>query len=100
MWQFTFEAPVGTRILSDRFMGICHYLKDYSDTHLWWCDEQKQWMPIDEVLAEHGCSSHAPGRSFKAFKRHLRKHPELKVADEVVLCSRFKGYDIIAKWVE
>lgn len=95
MWQFTFEAPVGTRVLK-RCFGVTTYGK----SDVWFCDELDKWLPISEVPEDYGASSNATCRSFKAFKRHLRKHPELKTVDEVVLTSRFIGHNITARWVE
>ena len=93
-WVFEFEAPKGKRILSSRFMGIKNYHQDF-----WWSHEQKKWLPFTQI--EVGwASSHAPCRSFKAFKRHLQRHPELKAAGDVVLISRFIGYNIIARCEE
>ena len=98
MWHFEFDAPVGTRILSSRFMGITHY----SLADLWWSEHFQKWMPIKDALTDNdgGASNTAECRSFKAFKRHLRKHPELRDAGEVTLVSRFIGYSITAKWIE
>lgn len=101
MWKFEFEQPPGARILSGRFFGVCHYghaQEDFVD--LWWFDEARRWAPIDELNHKYTASSHAPVRSFKAFKRHLRKHPELKQVEEVVLVSKFVGYNITARWVD
>jgi hypothetical protein len=62
---------------------------------LWWCVKTKCW--VDDVRKASGpASSHAPCKSYRAFLRHIRKHPELK-GREVILVSRFIDYDIIAK---
>jgi hypothetical protein len=45
-----------------------------------------------------GASSTVRCHSFKAFKSHLRRHPELQTGDNVYLCSRFVGHDITARW--
>ena len=93
MWKFEFQQPVGKRILNSRFIGVTNF------HDLWWCYETKSWKTLDEC--EGGASTNfSDCRSFKAFKRHLNKHPELKTIPEVILCSRFVGYDIIAKWEE
>lgn len=93
MWKFEFEAPTGTRILK-RFFGATTFGSD-----IWFVDELNKWMPIGHVPDDYGCSSHVTCRSFKAFKRHLRKHPELRGL-EVVLTSRFEGHNVTARWVE
>lgn len=96
MWHFEFEAPVGTRILSSRFMGITHY-----EENLWWSYDYKKWTTLEECMkSKDGASNTVPCRSFKAFKKHLKNHPELKVVDEVILVSRFIGHCIKAKWIE
>lgn len=91
MWQFEFDAPVGTRILGSRFTGITHF----SFNKGWFSYADNKWVDTCAGPA----SSHAVCKSFKAFKRHLRKHPELKDVGEVILVSRFIGYNITAKWI-
>jgi hypothetical protein len=81
----SFQAPLGQRALRRHIMGIASY-------GLWWCYETKQWVKQPKGSA----STHAPCKSYKAFLRHIRKHPELK-GHEVVLVSRFRGNDIIVK---
>ena len=91
-WQFYFDAPKGSRILRSRFIGITFFALD-----LWWSYEHKKWLPMAECGVK-GASSTVPCRSFKAFKSHLRRHPELQTGETVTLASRFGGYDIHARW--
>jgi hypothetical protein len=86
--KIKFEAPLGQRTLRRYVLGITTY-------DLWWCYETKRW--IDNVKKAPGmASTYAPCKSYKAFLRHLRKHPELK-GHEVVLVSRLYDNDIIAR---
>ena len=80
---FLFEAPLNERVLK-RFVGI-----ENNDFHLWWSYEKKKWVTSDKIGKRGACSS-APCRSFKAFKRHVRKH-NLKSA---LLVSRFVGQNV------
>lgn len=91
-WIFYFDAPCGSRILRSRFIGISTF-----DHNLWWSYEHKKWLPLDECGVQ-GASSMFRCHSFKAFKSHLRRHPELQTSGSVTLCSRFVGYDISATW--
>lgn len=91
-WQFYFDAPKGTRILRSRFHGITQFSMD-----LWWSYEHKKWLPMAECGTK-GASSTVHCRSFKAFKSHLRRHPELQTGETITLASRFGGYDIHARW--
>ena len=91
-WQFYFNAPKGSRILRSRFIGITLH----SLSH-WWSHEHKKWLPMAECGVK-GASTTVPCRSFKAFKSHLRRHPELQTGETVTLASRFGGYDIHARW--
>lgn len=87
--EITFQAPMGQRILRRYILGITTF------DGLWWCHETKRW--VDDVRKAPGkASSHAPCKSYKAFLRHIRKHPELK-GHEVILVSRFCDNDIIVK---
>ena len=78
-----FEAPAGTRILGRQFLGI--QTKD----DLLWCYEQRKWVGYGE-LKGRGTNT-APCRSYKAFLRHIRKHPNLTQA---TLYSRYVGHAI------
>lgn len=95
MWKYSFDAEPGTRVLRSRFIGITHFTRV---TDLWWYDAQRRWCKPSEVGVTDWYGNTAPCNSFKAFKRHLRKHPELRTVDEVILVSRFKGHDIRATW--
>ena len=92
MWHFEFDAPIGTRILSSRFFGITQF----ANADLWWSHSYKKWLTLKQCNGNCGSTRHT--RSFKAFKRHLRKHPELQACGEVVLVSRFVGHNIRAFW--
>ena len=98
MWQFEFEAPVQTRILRNHFFGIQHYGKD-GMVDKWFANVQKKWLAPSAIDSSEGYSNTANCRSFKAFKRHLRKNPELQECSPVVLVSRFADHSIIARWV-
>lgn len=65
---------------------------------LWWCYDERRWVGCDERITDGSrrYSSHAPCRTYKAFKRHLRKHSEMLAGREVVLLSRYLDHDIIA----
>lgn len=93
MWKFEFDQPAGARILRSRFLGVSNY------DGFWFVPELNRWIGPDE-RSNLGMQNYATCRSFKAFKRHLRKHPELRKASEVHLRSRFVDYNIVAKWVE
>jgi len=90
MWRFEFEAPVGQRVLK-RFMCVTTY-----EHNFWWSEEHKMFTCFNHLGNKGGGSSHGV-HSFKAFKRFLRKHPELQ-GTEVVLVSRFMGHNITAKY--
>lgn len=94
MWHFIFDAHVNTRILNSRFFGITHF----SDSQIWWSEKKRKWLIWDECMKYGIYSNTAPCHSFKAFKRHLRKHPELKEVGKIVLSSRYIGHNITAVW--
>jgi hypothetical protein len=91
MWVLEFEAPKGTR---------CHRYFDsvtcMCANSLWWSDEDKKWVPLEDIK-DSGSSNCGPVRTLKAFKRHLRKHPELK-GRRVTLASRYHGQNVHAEW--
>lgn len=87
--RITFEAPNGHRILRHGFWGITTHATEGASTDLWWSYEKKAW--VDGVHPH--CSSHAPCKSFKAFLKHIRKHPELR-GRRVIFVSRYVGHNI------
>ena len=80
---FVFDAPPNERILK-RFIGV-----HLHESQLWWSYEKRKWVPLKELGCKGG-SSTAPCNTFKAFKRHVKKH-NLKSA---TLVSRFVGNNI------
>jgi hypothetical protein len=92
-WQFYFEAPKRKRILRRGFLGITTF-----ELNLWWSHEHEKWLPLGEC-GDQGASSTVPCRSFKAFKSHLRRHPELQAEGVVMLASWFVGHSITARLV-
>lgn len=91
-FEITFEAPKG-EMIHRYFHGVTAL-----GSGLWWSHVRKRWETYEqyEKAGKGGCSTHAPCRTFKAFKRHLRKHPELSASDKVVLVNRYVGYNIFA----
>jgi len=89
-WRFEFDAPVGERMMR-RFWGVTLNKDD-----LWFGHEEKKWLE-STAQSTGGASNwdHAP-RTFKAFKRYLKRHPELSACQEVTLGSLFVGHDIRA----
>lgn len=80
--MITFDKPAGQRVLRKHFYGI--QTKD----RLWWSDRRKKW--VKNLDGDSGTNI-VTCRSYKAFLRHIRKHPELTQA---TLCSYFTDYDI------
>lgn len=86
-WRFEFEAPVGERMMK-RFIGVT----TYSD---FWYGDDAVWSKTLDKDQCYGSTANGVN-SFPAFKRHLRKHPELRECESVILVSRFVGYNITA----
>ena len=88
MWVFKYEAPLGCRI--DRgWFGV-------TVQGLWHNHTMNIWQGGLDKECAHGTHGTRP-KSVKAFKRYLRKHPELK-GFNVVFCSRYYNQDIEAVW--
>lgn len=90
MINFEFEAPLGHRILKSHFMWITTFKKNVDLPSLWW--DGKQWT----ATPTSGYSNCASCHSYKAFQRHMKKHQESLKGYEVVLVSRYIGYNILA----
>jgi hypothetical protein len=91
-----FQVGLRKRILNSRFMGITTFTRDNDQPPLWWCYKTRKWVTSTLDLPEGG-STHASCRSYKAFERHLKKHVAELEGYEVVLESRFHGYNITAQ---
>jgi len=91
-----FEAGIRERHLNSRFRGITTFTLDQDQPPLWWCYETRRWVTSTLDLKRDG-STHAPCRSYKAFERHLKKHAAELEGYDVILVSRFDGYDITAR---
>lgn len=65
---------------------------------MWFSHTLRRWIPESEyaktpgALGTHHDGTGAP-KTHRAFKRYLRKHPELKGC-EVWHVSRYKGHDV------
>lgn len=91
-WQFSFEVEKPNRL--HRYFW-CATIMDGQEPDMWWSDEHKQFVPHGQMGSQGG-GSHSPViRTFRAFKRFLRKHPELH-GRRVRLVSRYVGHDIEA----
>lgn len=95
-WKFTFEAENGNRIMK-RFRSVTTFRKTDDQEFLWWSYKDRVFRTWDGPVLDASSNHSEPVRSFKAFKRFLRKHPELK-GYEVVLCHRYIGYNVTAEW--
>ena len=82
---YTFDKPKGQR-LHKRFIWITNF------DGLWWSYKHRQWYQDTPPSGDYSTCCRC--RSLKAFKRHLRKHPEIR--GKAILVSRFIGYNVYA----
>ncbi|KZX78266.1 hypothetical protein A3715_10385 [Oleiphilus sp. HI0009] len=80
-----FEAEKGER-LHRYFWGVTTNTPE----RLWWNQDLKKWEEYPTKNCNY--STHAPCRTLRAFKRMLRKNPELK--GRCVLVNKYKGFDV------
>lgn len=95
-WIITYEAEANTRILKGwSVTGTFTFDKRIS----WFTNDTKKWVSLDGDTSG-GASSHAKCNSFRAFKRHLRKHKELQLDGLVMIMgNRYPGHAVFALWV-
>lgn len=87
-WIFRHHAPMGDRqTYKDLFFGVTNIT--HPEGHLFLV-EDGTWS---SKWSDQFASSHDRGpMSLRAFKKYLRKHPELEVFGNVMsLCSRYRG---------
>lgn len=90
MTDLNFEAPVGTR-----FHRYFIWVNIDTDDNLWWNTTKRVWEPMTE---EYDYSNCAPCKTLKAFKRMLRKHPN--IVGKAVLVNRYVGHDVYSVGVK
>ena len=56
---------------------------------LWWSYQHKKWLPLNDRGSE-GASTSFECKSVRAFRSHMRRHPELK-GIKMELCHRCYG---------
>lgn len=85
-----FEASKGERV-HRYFWAVT--LTEVTEDNLWWNTTLRKWEPY-RTHKDHGYSTHAPCKTLRAFKRMLRKHPE--ITGRCVLVNKYKGLDVYA----
>ena len=80
-----FQKPKGQRLYK-RFIWITNF------NNLWYVESIRKWILTPPIDGDY--SNCVSCKTIRAFRRHLRKHPEIK--GKAVLVSRFKGYDVFA----
>ena len=70
--------------------GYCG-LTPLGSVDLWFDERDKKWKPIDECTGSY--SNYADVRSYKAAKRHLKKHSEIPAGTKFFLSSMYVGCD-------
>ena len=85
-----FEAPVGAR-MHRYFRGVT--LTEITDDNLWYNGDLRKWEPLHSS-PNANYSTHAPCKTLRAFKRMLRKNPQ--IIGKCCLVSKYKGHDVYA----
>lgn len=81
-----FARPKGQRF-HKQFRSVTNF------SGLWWVPHYQKWCYYCDING-HLAQSWAPCKTVRAFRRHLRKHPEIR--GKAALVSRFVGYDVYA----
>ena len=96
-WKIDSEArKLGFTDIKRYCWGICVYSNGQQES-LWWSKKSRKWIILESM--DGAMSTHAPCFSYRAFLRHLRKHPELK-GYEVCLVGRYVDSSFLATWQE
>ena len=108
MWKFKFNAPIHCRILSYGFRSVS---LSNQDSRLWFYPKFNQWLNDDNRPSEdygsysthHNVWNGAP-KTFKAFKKYVERHPELKGSTVTLVHQYYDdrgfNYHIEAEWHE
>ena len=66
--------------------------KEYKDRELYYDHNKKMWVKREEYTGNWYPATF-PCRSYRAAKRHLRKHNEIPKGTTFRLCSKYVGFD-------
>jgi len=80
------------------FLWISHRGKETP----WYSYQHKKWVSDtnSDVFGVMGGSNTYGCSTFRHFRKHLDSHPELRTQGDIVLVSRFLGFNVIARWEE
>ena len=80
--KMKYDKPKGQRLK--------RYFRCINATNgLWWVPELNEWSEFSTGM---DMQNFCPCKTVRAFRRHLRKHPEIRGCAELV--SVYDGYDI------
>jgi hypothetical protein len=106
-WKFNCEDPnfqYWKVRRSDKVQGIRTFvwITHFGEGVPWYSYQHKKWVKdiAIENLGLDGGTDCLTCITFNDFVEHLNKHPELKTQGEIILCSRFEGYNVRARWEE
>ena len=77
-----YDLAKGQRI-KKRFLWIINFNAD-----MWYCDDCDKWYQ-GTPTCDHSYSNTKRCRSVRAFRRHLRKHPELKGIEMTLVHTQY-----------
>ena len=82
---------------NNQFRDISPYWTDAPDGTLWNDRRDGKWKSIEDCQKGENVwyADYVVCRSYKAARRHLRKHEEIPIGTRFFLDSRFVGYDRI-----
>lgn len=81
-----YEKPKGSRLKR-------YFLDIHTDQNYWYNCDLRRWEHQNEVeWGKHIYSNCASCKTVRAFRRHLRKNPEMK--GKLRLVNRYIGYDV------
>src|SRR6478752_1357633 len=95
--EFVFEQPPGGRLHRwGRSVTVRWNNDGERDGSIWWDSATRRWITDDERRERDCCaSSHCERvRTFRAFKRHVRKHRYMLLGHRVIWCSRWMNHEV------
>lgn len=87
-------ASVKIMKMENQFWVLEHDYYDKED-ELYYCHKTKKWVTKEKYIFNGGkwLPSGFPCKSYRAARRHLRKHHEIPVGTKFRLVSKFIGFD-------
>lgn len=99
MWELEFLSHQCGLFANHRY-NIDVIAFDRNGDTMWYCPSLKKWSSETSDFKKYGYRTFCSIKSLRGFRKHLRKHQELRKCKYVELVSRLENQGVRARWIE